>query len=182
MNSDPIQLNGDAIIDLTKSNAKYLVKSDAKMLLVLKSIEWLFVHSVCLFFLPSSPSCIPSSKLWKSRGYKENSNISQGYEEGEKNFCIGNVIFIRFSLRATKYCRCIAGRVGRNVPWRSVFQIKNLLNLTDIHLLSNLSQQFYYEMNIKQQQNTSSNCFQLIMAFLGSRKLTTAALSPVPVG
>lgn len=118
----------------------------------------------------------------KIRAYKENSNISQGYEEGEKNFCIGNVIFIRFSLRATKYCRCIARRVGRDIPWRSVFQIKNLLNLTDKHLASNLSQQLYYEMNIKQQQNTSSNCFQLIMTFLGSIKLTTAALSPVSLG
>jgi len=38
-NSDRIQRTGDTIIDLNKTNAKYHGKSDAKMFLVLKSVD-----------------------------------------------------------------------------------------------------------------------------------------------
>lgn len=85
----------------------------------------------------------------KSKVTKTPLNIPWGHQWGEKHFCISNVIFIRFNLKATNYYRCIAGSISRDSPWRSVVQIKNILFWLKnyMQLLSNLYQQLYHKMN-----------------------------------
>lgn len=110
------------------------------MLLVLKSIDWLFVL----------PGLFPTVLVHLRQQDFKISKVTKktylgGHQEGKMHFLINNVIFIRFNFRATEYCRHIAGRISRDSQWRSVFKLRTLFRLKhDIQLVSNLYQQLYH--------------------------------------
>lgn len=94
MNSDPIQHTGDTIIDLNKTDVKCLGKSDAKLLLVLKSIDWLFVLSV--FFPYRAPLLVflLQQDFFKKSKVTKKTQMYLGGIRRENSIFVSTVLFL----------------------------------------------------------------------------------------